>query len=147
MLLGSWFIVQVQLILPKLMPLIYACNMVKPPIYICHDGILESGSHIAIYIKYAWLSRTNPCCKNLESCGDISRKMYISTLKPVETDFSNDGLITDLILVTCSSVHGFVQTEHHLVGYLIVLLRPIIFVSQHLNFMKGMPGVSAKRLK
>lgn len=62
----------------------------------------------------------------------------------VTEDFSNDGL-TDLILVTSNGVYGFVQTRQPgalffstLVGCLIVVMG-IIFVSQHLNSMKGKP--------
>lgn len=63
-------------------------------------------------------------------------------------DFSNDGL-TDLILVTSNGVYGFVQTRHPgalffsmLVGCLIVVMG-VIFVSQHLNSMKGKPRGSS----
>ncbi|GMY12400.1 FG-GAP repeat-containing protein [Fagus crenata] len=59
-------------------------------------------------------------------------------------DFSNDGL-TDLILVTPSGVYGFVQTRQPgalffstLVGCLILVMG-VIFVTQHLNSMKGKP--------
>ncbi|KAI4314801.1 hypothetical protein L6164_027673 [Bauhinia variegata] len=59
-------------------------------------------------------------------------------------DFSNDGL-TDLIVVTSSGVYGFVQTRQPgalffstLVGCLIVVMG-IIFVTQHLNAVKGKP--------
>lgn len=61
-------------------------------------------------------------------------------------DFSNDGL-NDLILMTSSGVYGFVQTRQPgalffstLVGCLIVVMG-VIFVSQHLNSMKGKPRV------
>ncbi|CAK9157078.1 unnamed protein product [Ilex paraguariensis] len=63
-------------------------------------------------------------------------------------DFSNDGLI-DLILVTSNGVYGFVQTRQPgalffstLVGCLIIVMG-VIFVSQHLNSMKGKPRASA----
>lgn len=63
-------------------------------------------------------------------------------------DFSNDGL-TDLILVTSSGVYGFVQTRHPgalffstLVGCLIIVMG-VIFVSQHLNSIKGKPRASS----
>ncbi|KAM7516178.1 hypothetical protein LguiA_005761 [Lonicera macranthoides] len=66
-------------------------------------------------------------------------------------DFSNDGL-TDLILVTSSGVYGFVQTRQPgalffstLVGCLIVVMG-VIFVSQHLNSMKGKPRASSVQL-
>lgn len=69
----------------------------------------------------------------------------------VNEDFSNDGL-TDLILVTSSGVYGFVQTRQPgalffstLVGCLIVVMG-VIFVSQHLNSMKGKPRVSSGHL-
>ncbi|KAJ0040071.1 hypothetical protein Pint_28361 [Pistacia integerrima] len=59
-------------------------------------------------------------------------------------DFSNDGL-TDLILMTSNGVYGFVQTRQPgalffstLVGCLIVVMG-IIFITQHLNSMKGKP--------
>lgn len=63
-------------------------------------------------------------------------------------DFSNDGL-TDLILVTPSGVYGFVQTRQPgalffstLVGCLILVMG-VIFVTQHLNSMKGKPRPSS----
>ena len=63
-------------------------------------------------------------------------------------DFSNDGL-TDLILVTSNGVYGFVQTRHPgalffsmLVGCLIIVMG-VIFVSQHLNSIKGKPRGSS----
>lgn len=67
-------------------------------------------------------------------------------------DFSNDGL-TDLILVTSTGVYGFVQTRQPgalffstLVGCLIVVMG-VLFVSQHLNSVKGKPrGTSSGRL-
>lgn len=66
----------------------------------------------------------------------------------VTEDFSNDGL-TDIILVTSSGVYGFVQTRQPgalffstLVGCLIVLMG-VIFVSQHLNSIKGKPRASS----
>lgn len=59
-------------------------------------------------------------------------------------DFSNDGL-TDLILVTSNGVYGFVQTRQPgalffsmLVGCLIIVMG-VLFVSQHLNSVKGKP--------
>ncbi|KAF6154026.1 hypothetical protein GIB67_026680 [Kingdonia uniflora] len=62
-------------------------------------------------------------------------------------DFSNDGL-TDLILITSSGVYGFVQTRQPgaiffstLIGCLIVVMG-VIFISQHLNSMKGKPRAS-----
>lgn len=62
----------------------------------------------------------------------------------VTEDFSNDGL-TDLILVTSNGVYGFVQTRQPgalffstLVGCLIIVMG-VIFVTQHLNSMKGKP--------
>ncbi|XP_068646390.1 uncharacterized protein [Aristolochia californica] len=66
----------------------------------------------------------------------------------VTEDFSNDGL-TDIIVVTSSGVYGFVQTRQPgaiffstLVGCLIVLMG-VIFVSQHLNSLKGKPRASS----
>jgi hypothetical protein len=66
----------------------------------------------------------------------------------IREDFSNDGL-TDLILVTSSGVYGFVQTRQPgalffsvLIGYLIVVMG-IIFVTQHINSMKGKPRPSS----
>lgn len=66
----------------------------------------------------------------------------------VNDDFSNDGL-TDLILVTSSGVYGFVQTRQPgalffstLVGCLIIFMG-VIFVSQHLNSIKGKPRASS----
>ncbi|XP_057449340.1 uncharacterized protein LOC130740682 [Lotus japonicus] len=63
-------------------------------------------------------------------------------------DFSNDGL-TDLILVTSNGVYGFVQTRQPgalffstLVGCLIIVMG-VIFVTQHLNSMKGKPRPSS----
>eukprot|EP00262_Sarcandra_glabra_P002329 TRINITY_DN12610_c1_g1_i1.p1 TRINITY_DN12610_c1_g1~~TRINITY_DN12610_c1_g1_i1.p1 ORF type:complete len:407 (-),score=54.72 TRINITY_DN12610_c1_g1_i1:442-1662(-) len=65
----------------------------------------------------------------------------------VVDDFNNDGL-TDLILITTSGTYGFVQTRQPgalffstLVGCLIVLMG-VIFVSQHLNSIKGKPRAS-----
>lgn len=62
-------------------------------------------------------------------------------------DFSNDGL-TDVILVTSSGIYGFVQTRQPgalffstLVGCLIVAMG-VIFISQHLNSVKGKPRAS-----
>ncbi|KAK4754079.1 hypothetical protein SAY87_002183 [Trapa incisa] len=62
----------------------------------------------------------------------------------ITEDFSNDGL-TDLILVTSNGVYGFVQTRQPgallfstLLGCLIVVMG-VIFVTQHLNSMKGKP--------
>ncbi|KAK9164271.1 hypothetical protein Syun_005173 [Stephania yunnanensis] len=59
-------------------------------------------------------------------------------------DFSNDGL-TDIILVTSNGVYGFVQTRQPgalffstLLGCLIIIMG-VIFVSQHLNSVKGKP--------
>ncbi|RYQ79992.1 hypothetical protein Ahy_Scaffold1g106701 isoform B [Arachis hypogaea] len=66
----------------------------------------------------------------------------------ISEDFSNDGL-TDLILVTSSGVYGFVQTRQPgalffsmLVGCLIVVMG-VIFVTQHLNSIKGKPRPSS----
>ncbi|KAL5752565.1 hypothetical protein ACOSP7_022762 [Xanthoceras sorbifolium] len=63
-------------------------------------------------------------------------------------DFSNDGL-TDLILVTSNGVYGFVQTRQPgalffstLVGCLIVVMG-VIFITQHLNSIKGKPRASS----
>ncbi|XP_058227872.1 uncharacterized protein LOC131336162 [Rhododendron vialii] len=63
-------------------------------------------------------------------------------------DFSNDGL-TDLILVTSDGVYGFVQTRQPgalffsmLVGCLIIVMG-VLFVSQHLNSIKGKPRGSS----
>jgi len=63
-------------------------------------------------------------------------------------DFSNDGL-TDLILVTSNGVYGFVQTRQPgalffsmLVGCLIIVMG-VLFVSQHLNSIKGKPRGSS----
>ncbi|GAB4848510.1 hypothetical protein Ancab_003217 [Ancistrocladus abbreviatus] len=65
-------------------------------------------------------------------------------------DFSNDGL-TDLILVTSNGVYGFVQTRQPgalffstLVGCLIIVMG-VIFVTQHLNAMKGKPRAPGNR--
>lgn len=62
----------------------------------------------------------------------------------VDADFSNDGL-TDIIVVTSNGVYGFVQTRQPgalffstLVGCLIVVMG-VIFVTQHLNSIKGKP--------
>lgn len=62
----------------------------------------------------------------------------------ITEDFSNDGL-TDLIVVTSNGVYGFVQTRQPgalffstLVGCLIIGMG-VIFVSQHLNSVKGKP--------
>lgn len=62
----------------------------------------------------------------------------------ISEDFSNDGL-TDLILVTSTGVYGFVQTRQPgalffstLVGCLILVMG-VIFVTQHLNSVKGKP--------
>lgn len=64
-------------------------------------------------------------------------------------DFSNDGL-TDLILVTSTGVYGFVQTRQPgalffsiLVGVLILVMG-VIFVTQHLNSIKGKPRPSGR---
>ncbi|KAA8547443.1 hypothetical protein F0562_003693 [Nyssa sinensis] len=61
-------------------------------------------------------------------------------------DFTNDRL-TDLILVTSNGVYGYVQTRQPgalffstLVGCLLVVMG-VIFVSQHLNSIKGKPRV------
>lgn len=66
-------------------------------------------------------------------------------------DFSNDGL-TDLILVTSTGVYGFVQTRQPgalffstLVGCLILVMG-VIFVTQHLNSVKGKPRASSGAL-
>ncbi|KAL4644291.1 hypothetical protein ACB092_02G154300 [Castanea dentata] len=63
-------------------------------------------------------------------------------------DFSNDGL-TDLIVVTPTGVYGFVQTRQPgalffstLVGCLILVMG-VIFVTQHLNSIKGKPRPSS----
>lgn len=63
-------------------------------------------------------------------------------------DFSNDGL-TDLILMTSNGVYGFVQTRQPgalffstLVGCLLVVMG-VIFVTQHLNSIKGKPRASS----
>lgn len=65
-------------------------------------------------------------------------------------DFSNDGL-TDIILVTSTGVYGFVQTRQPgalffstLVGCLILVMG-VVFVTQHLNSIKGKPRPSASR--
>lgn len=65
-------------------------------------------------------------------------------------DFSNDGL-TDIVLVTSTGVYGFVQTRQPgalffstLVGCLILVMG-VIFVTQHLNSIKGKPRPSASR--
>lgn len=62
-------------------------------------------------------------------------------------DFSNDGL-TDLILVTSTGVYGFVQARQPgalffstLVGCLLLIMG-VIFVTQHLNSVKGKPRPS-----
>ncbi|PIA55940.1 hypothetical protein AQUCO_00700332v1 [Aquilegia coerulea] len=62
-------------------------------------------------------------------------------------DFSNDGL-TDVILVTSNGIYGFVQTRQPgalffstLVGCLIIVMG-VIFISQHLNSVKGKPRAS-----
>nr|GMD56479.1 uncharacterized protein LOC109172727 [Ipomoea batatas] len=66
----------------------------------------------------------------------------------VTEDFSNDGL-TDLIILTSNGVYGFVQTRQPgalffstLVGCLIVVMG-VLFVSQHLNSIKGKPRASS----
>lgn len=66
----------------------------------------------------------------------------------IAEDFSNDGL-TDLILVTSSGVYGFVQTRQPgalffstLVGCLLLVMG-VLFVTQHLNSMKGKPRASS----
>ncbi|CAK9320713.1 unnamed protein product [Citrullus colocynthis] len=68
----------------------------------------------------------------------------------ITEDFSNDGL-TDIILVTSTGVYGFVQTRQPgalffstLVGCLILVMG-VIFVTQHLNSIKGKPRPSASR--
>ncbi|KAE8703845.1 Detected protein of confused Function [Hibiscus syriacus] len=65
----------------------------------------------------------------------------------ITEDFSNDGL-THIILVTSSGVYGFVQARQPgalffstLVGYLLLVMG-VIFVTQHLNSMKGKPRAS-----
>ncbi|KAF5177334.1 Fg-gap repeat-containing protein [Thalictrum thalictroides] len=62
-------------------------------------------------------------------------------------DFSNDGL-TDIILVTSNGIYGFVQTRQPgalffstLLGCLIIVMG-VIFISQHLNSVKGKPRAS-----
>ncbi|KAF3440747.1 hypothetical protein FNV43_RR19033 [Rhamnella rubrinervis] len=62
-------------------------------------------------------------------------------------DFSNDGL-TDLILITSTGVYGFVQTRQPgalffstLVGCLLLVMG-VIFVTQHMNSVKGKPRPS-----
>uniref|UniRef100_A0A2P2JEZ0 Uncharacterized protein MANES_02G100000 n=2 Tax=Rhizophora mucronata TaxID=61149 RepID=A0A2P2JEZ0_RHIMU len=62
-------------------------------------------------------------------------------------DFSNDGL-TDLIVMTPNGVYGFVQTRtpgalffSTLVGCLLIVMG-VIFVTQHLDSMKGKPRAS-----
>lgn len=64
----------------------------------------------------------------------------------VTEDFSNDGL-TDLIVMTSNGVYGFVQTRQPgalffstLVGCLIIVMG-VLFVSQHLQSMKGKPRI------
>lgn len=66
----------------------------------------------------------------------------------ISEDFSNDGL-TDLVLITSTGVYGFVQTRQPgalffstLVGCLLVVMG-VIFVTQHLNSMKGKPRPSS----
>ncbi|ONH96991.1 hypothetical protein PRUPE_7G163500 [Prunus persica] len=66
----------------------------------------------------------------------------------VTEDFSNDGL-TDLIIVTNTGVYGFVQTRQPgalffstLVGCLILVMG-VVFVTQHLNSIKGKPRASS----
>lgn len=66
----------------------------------------------------------------------------------ITEDFSNDGL-TDLILMTTTGVYGFVQTRQPgalffstLVGCLLVVMG-VIFISQHLNSIKGKPRTSS----
>ncbi|CAN1813959.1 hypothetical protein LINPERHAP1_LOCUS27013 [Linum perenne] len=68
----------------------------------------------------------------------------------IAEDFSNDGL-TDLIVVTSNGVYGFVQTRtpgalffSTLVGCLLIVMG-VIFVTQHLNSMKGKPRASGSR--
>ncbi|KAJ8764530.1 hypothetical protein K2173_006270 [Erythroxylum novogranatense] len=63
-------------------------------------------------------------------------------------DFSNDGL-TDLIVMTSNGVYGFVQTRtpgalffSTLVGCLLMVMG-IIFVTQHLNSIKGKPRLAS----
>lgn len=68
----------------------------------------------------------------------------------VSEDFSIDGL-TDLILMTSNGVYGFVQTRQPgalfctVVGCLIIVMV-VLFVSQHLNSMKGKPRSSSDHL-
>nr|ABK96143.1 unknown [Populus trichocarpa] len=63
-------------------------------------------------------------------------------------DFTNDGL-TDLIVVTSNGVYGFVQTRSPgalffstLVGCLLIVMG-VIFVTQHINSIKGKPRASS----
>ncbi|KAG9132276.1 hypothetical protein Leryth_012959 [Lithospermum erythrorhizon] len=66
----------------------------------------------------------------------------------VTEDFSNDGF-TDLILITSNGVYGFVQTRQPgalffstLVGCLLIVMV-VLFISQHLNSVKGKPRTSS----
>ncbi|KAJ6907158.1 hypothetical protein NC651_017750 [Populus alba x Populus x berolinensis] len=63
-------------------------------------------------------------------------------------DFTNDGL-TDLIVVTSNGVYGFVQARSPgalffstLVGCLLIVMG-VIFVTQHMNSIKGKPRASS----
>ncbi|KAL3583499.1 hypothetical protein D5086_014560 [Populus alba] len=63
-------------------------------------------------------------------------------------DFTNDGL-TDLIVVTSNGVYGFVQARSPgalffstLVGCLLIVMG-VIFVTQHINSIKGKPRASS----
>ncbi|KAG5241169.1 FG-GAP REPEAT-CONTAINING PROTEIN [Salix purpurea] len=63
-------------------------------------------------------------------------------------DFTNDGLV-DVIVVTSNGVYGFVQTRSPgalffstLVGCLLIVMG-VIFVTQHINSIKGKPRASS----
>ncbi|WZY84780.1 hypothetical protein YC2023_031164 [Brassica napus] len=66
----------------------------------------------------------------------------------ITDDFSNDGL-TDVIVMTSNGIYGFVQTRQpgalffsSLVGCILVVMA-VIFVTQHLNSVKGKPRPSS----
>ncbi|MBA0618121.1 hypothetical protein Godav_027511 [Gossypium davidsonii] len=111
----------------------------KPISLRVHDHqqmILAGGEQTAVIISPAG---------NILASVDLPTK---PTHALITEDFSNDGL-TDLILMTTTGVYGFVQTRHPgalffstLVGCLLVVMG-VIFISQHLNSIKGKPRTSS----
>ncbi|MBA0832402.1 hypothetical protein Goarm_016795 [Gossypium armourianum] len=111
----------------------------KPISLRVHDNqqmILVGGEQTAVIISPAG---------NILASVDLPTK---PTHALITEDFSNDGL-TDLILMTTTGVYGFVQTRHPgalffstLVGCLLVVMG-VIFISQHLNSIKGKPRTSS----